>query len=180
MTNPDAVAGQSQPNFAAPSGEYSAILPDGELPPRDDELRRSAAERLAETLDMGSNLIERCEHFANLPKGDRLGALYAAARLMRSNALVAQALANVVQVERRQRSIVERIQTRKPNWNELNSNIFDRGVQINGARAALERRLDELLEASRANDPDNHDGVAGETKEEGARLGPEAGEVQAT
>ncbi|HEY0282670.1 MAG TPA: hypothetical protein VGC27_08610 [Rhizomicrobium sp.] len=77
---------------------------------RDEELRRLAAERLAEHLDIGASLIARCEHLAELPKGDRLGAIYAAARLMHANAHVARAFAQVAQLERRQRTIIEHIQ----------------------------------------------------------------------
>lgn len=131
-------------------------------PQRDDELRRLAAERLAEHLDIGASLVARCEHLAELPKGDRLGPIYAAARLMRAQALVAQALANVVQVERRQRSIVERIQSPDPKQAELNSKIKKEGLDAE-ARLKVFRRLDELVEQSiraRTGETDEADRIA--------------------
>ncbi|MGC9953585.1 MAG: hypothetical protein ABSD21_04835 [Rhizomicrobium sp.] len=160
----------------------SAVVPDEDPSPArsDEEFRRLAAERLTEYLEMGASLMARCEHLAELPKGDRLGPLYAAARLMRANALVAQALANVVQVERRQRSIVERIQSPDPKIAELNSKIKMEGEE--DARERLERRLDALLEQANAAYPgetNEGDGVGEPVEheeEEIARLNRQAGE----
>lgn len=90
-------------------------------PRSDDELRRLAAERLTDHLDMGVSLVGRCEDLAYSSKGDKLGALYAAARLMHANAQVAQALADVAQVERRRRSIVERLEPPEPKRNDWNA-----------------------------------------------------------
>jgi len=87
----------------------------------DEELRRFAAAQLADNLEMGGSLIARCEHLAELPKGDRLSPLYAAARLMQGNARVAQAFAEVAQLERRSRRIVERVQPSVPNSIDSNS-----------------------------------------------------------
>ena len=126
-------------------------VPAAEHPPAasrpDDELRRLAAERLAEHLDIGASLVARCEELAFAPKGDRLGPLYAAARLMRANAHLAEALAHVAQVERRQRSIVERIQPPDPKLAEWNSKIKSEG-EAESAKEKLIRRLDALMEHS--------------------------------
>ena len=122
-------------NPQAPAGQTSAVVPEEEpsAARSDEEFRRLAAERLTEYLEMGASLIARCEHLAELPKGDRLGPLYAAARLMRANALVAQVLANVAQVERRSRRIIEHVQPSVPNLNDSNSileNSLERELRL--------------------------------------------------
>ncbi len=104
----------------------------------DDDLRRLAVERLAEHLDMGAALIGRCEDLASASRGDRLGPLYAAARLLRANAHVASALAQVAQVERRHRSFVQRIQPPGPTAEELNSR---KKIDAAEARRRLEPRI---------------------------------------
>lgn len=87
----------------------------------DEALRRLAVLRLAEHLEIGGQLVARCQALADTKRGDRLGPLTAAARLMRANVQVAQTLAHVALVERRRRTIVERIQTSDPQTAELNS-----------------------------------------------------------
>lgn len=87
----------------------------------DDALRRLAAEKLARHLEMGGELVARCQELAKAGRGDRLGPLTAAARLMRANAQVAQTLAHVALVERRSRTIVETIQKPDPKISELNA-----------------------------------------------------------
>ncbi len=89
----------------------------------EEDLRRRAVERLGDHLEIGISLAEHCEMLAGKLKGDRLGPVYAAARLMRANAAVAEALATLAQIERRRRSIVERIQTPNPKKAELNSRL---------------------------------------------------------
>jgi hypothetical protein len=128
----------------------------------DEELRRLAAERLSEHLEMGASLVARAEHLAELPKGDRLGPLYAAARLMRANALVAQTLANVVQVERRQRSIVEHIQPPDPKVVELNARL-QKEEGDSESRLKIYRRMNEIVEQAvraRTGDAQAEDRVA--------------------
>ncbi len=86
--------------------------------PTDDALRRLAGERLAQHLALGAVLVARCEQLALASRGDRLGPLMAAARLMQANAKVAETLAHVALVERRQRSIIEHnqaVEPKKPN-----------------------------------------------------------------
>ncbi|HUO89015.1 MAG TPA: hypothetical protein VMU08_07565 [Rhizomicrobium sp.] len=98
------------------------VLPKSPAPVTADEaLRRVALEHLAEQLDMGVRLVGRCRTLASVNRGDRLGPLSAAARLMNSGARVAQALAHVGLVERRHRSIIERIQPPRTEEDELNS-----------------------------------------------------------
>jgi hypothetical protein len=108
----------------------------------DDDLRRLAAERLAEHLDIGASLIARCEALAQSPGADMLGSINAAARLMRANAFVAEALANVAQVERRRRSIVERIQPPDPRLAELNAQ-----KEKTNRRLLLYDKMERLLQS---------------------------------
>jgi len=77
----------------------------------DDELRHHAVARLAQHLDIASDLVLRCEQLSGMPEGDRVAPLYAAARLLHANAHIARALAQVAQAETRRRTIVEYIQS---------------------------------------------------------------------
>lgn len=111
----------------------------------DDALRRLAAAQLVQHLDMGTLLVARCQALAQVARGDRLGPLAAAARLMRANAQVAQTLAHVAMVERRQRTIVERIQQPVPRIGELNSkNLSEREVAWN--RLKFWRRMQDHVQ----------------------------------
>ncbi|MGZ5937797.1 MAG: hypothetical protein ACXWLK_10425 [Rhizomicrobium sp.] len=134
MTEETSPAGDGQNDNPAPLVEL--------LPPRpdDDALRRLAVERLADHLDIGASLIERCETLAFAQRGDRLGPIYAAARLMRAQAHVADALAHVAQVERRRRSIVERIQPVPPKPGDLIPKLTREE-----ALASMQQKLDRLL-----------------------------------
>ena len=128
--------------------EKEKFTSDASTPPEADEaLRRLAAERLADHLEIGISLAEHCEMLAGKTKGDRLGPVYAAARLMRANAAVAEALANVAQIERRRRSIVERIQPPDPKKAELNSRLQQEKISAEQG-AKLYRRLNEVVEES--------------------------------
>lgn len=104
----------------------------------DDALRRLAGERLAQHLALGSVLVARCEQLALASRGDRLGPLMAAARLMQANAKVAETLAHVALVERRQRSIIEHNQAVEPKKAELISKKREAGAgNGNGHSPAL-------------------------------------------
>ena len=139
MTDKTSNADEAQPN-AVPQIEVQA-------PPTEDELRRLAVERLAEHMQIGASLIARCEQLAMAQRGDRLAPIYAAARLMRAQAHGADALAHVAQVERRRRSIVERIQPAQPTKDELIQEIEkERAAKSANAREELEDRLDRLLQ----------------------------------
>ena len=114
----------------------------------DEELRRLAVARLAEHLDIGSSLVARCEHLAELPKGDGLAPLYAAARLMHANAHIARSFAQVAQVERRQRTIIEHIQPAVLKMADSNStleNELERGLRLTMLRY-MKLLADETLE----------------------------------
>jgi len=115
----------------------------------------------------------RCEELANFRKGDRLGPVYAAARLMNANAQVAKALAQVAPIESRRSSIVERIQLPDPKTAELNSRL---AKEETDARAKLKgwRRLNEIVEQSiraRSGDTQAEDRVAQVLKEDEGKLG---------
>ena len=117
-------------------------------PRPDDELRRLAAVRLADHLDRTTSLIQRCEELALRRKGDKLGPIDAAARLMRANAVVASALARVAQVESRHRSVVETVAKPDPKfvaWQQARETRKPSEI-----RAALAQRLTEVAEAARA------------------------------
>ena len=155
---------KENPQAPDPGAQTSAVVSEEE-PRSDEELRRLAAERLSEHLEMGASLVARAEHLAELPKGDRLGPLYAAARLMRANALVAQTLANVVQVERRQRSIVE------PKVAELNARL-QKEEGDSEYRLKVYRRTNEHVEQSiraRTGESQERDSVAELIKHEGTK-----------
>ena len=129
--------------LAAGQGGTVTIL----APSSQDEVhRQSAAAELAGYLAQSGTLLARCVAMAKATRGDRLGPMYAAARLMNANAQVARALAHVALVERRTRTIVETIQPPKPENTELNSG-FPSAEAMDDARAALERRLDACLAA---------------------------------
>ena len=157
------------PQAAGRGGQTNAVVSEAQNPrtedataQSDEELRRLAGARMAEHLDMGVSLVARCEHLAELPKGDRLGAIYAAARLMRANAFIAQALANVAQVERRQRTIVERIQPPDPKEAELNARLQNE-ERDSEYRLKLYRRMNEHVEQSiraRTGETQERDSVA--------------------
>jgi uncharacterized membrane protein YccC len=128
----------------------------------DEALRRLAAERLADHLEIGISLAGHCEMLAGKTKGDRLGPVYAAARLMHANAAVAEALANLARIERRRRSIVERIQPPDRKMAELNSHLQQEKISAE-QEAKLCRRLDEVVEQSigaRLGDENAEDRVA--------------------
>jgi len=115
---------------------------------KDEVHRQSAVEELAGYLARGGAMLARCEAMSNVARGDRLGPVYAAARLMNANAQVARALAHVALVESRRRTIIETIQSPQPKNAELNSR-FPSPEDEEDPHAELERRLDALLVESR-------------------------------
>ncbi len=115
-------AGQDGQESAVASKAQEARTEDATAK-SDEELRHFVAARMAEQVDIGCSLTERCEHLAELPEGDRLGAINGAARMMRANAFAAQAFAKVARVERRQKTIVERIQPPVFKTADLNSSF---------------------------------------------------------
>ena len=133
-----------------PFGNPSELRTEDALAKSDEELRRLAVARLAEHLDIGSSLVTHCEEMAQVKRGDRLGPLYAAARLMRANAQVAKALAQVALLESRHRSIVERVQSPDPKTAELNCSLQSRGEgaseeEQSETNLKVWRRLQEIV-----------------------------------
>ena len=125
----------------------STLDPHGQTPPAenpDEVLRRHAGKRLAEYLDVGIGLATECQRLASAKSRDHLGPITAAARLFNSNARVAQALASVALVERRQRTIIERIQPPKPDKAELNSQN-ERKERPEEIRKRLESRIMNIV-----------------------------------
>jgi|WetSurMetagenome_2_1015567.scaffolds.fasta_scaffold774788_1 hypothetical protein len=115
---------------------------------QDEIHRQSAVEQLAGYLARGGALLARCEALANAARGDRLGPVYAAARLLNANAQVAKALAHVALVESRRRTIIETVQIPAPKKAELNSPFLSAEEEDN-ALEELERRLDALAAAAK-------------------------------
>lgn len=122
---------------APPKGEV--LAPQS----RDERLRQDAVETLAATLADSATLLAGCKAMARAKRGDRLGPIYAAARLMNAHAQVARALALVGLVEHRSRTIVETIQTPDPKIAELNSR-FASHEDDEDMRAALQRRFAQV------------------------------------
>jgi hypothetical protein len=115
---------------------------------QDEVHRQSAVEELARFLARGDVMLARCESMSKVARGDRLGPIYAASRLMNANAQVARALAHVALVESRRRMIVETIQPPRPENAELNSR-FTFPEEKDNSLAELERRIDRLIEAKK-------------------------------
>ena len=128
------------PQAARKDGQTSAVVSEAQNPQTetsgeqsDEALRRLAVARLADHLEMGVSLVARCEHLAELPKGDRVKPLFAAARLMQANANIAKAFAQVAQVGRRQRTIIERVQPPAPQNADSNSTLeyqLERAIRL--------------------------------------------------
>jgi hypothetical protein len=115
---------------------------------QDEVHRQSAAHELAGYLQRGGAMLARCEALSKAARGDRLGPVYAAARLMNANAQVARALAHVALVESRRRTIIETVQPPAPKNTELNSR-FPSPQDEDATLAELERRIDALAVAGR-------------------------------
>ena len=135
---------------AGQGGAVTVLAPQSQ----DEVHRQSAVEELAGYLVKAGGMIDRCEAMSKAARGDRLGPVYAAARLMNANAQVARALAHVALVESRRRMIIETIQPPAPKKARLNSrfpspqNEEESPEEKDNAVAALESRLNRLLEAS--------------------------------
>jgi hypothetical protein len=139
--------------YALAAGQSDAVTVPA--PQAQDEVhRQSAARELAAFLASARTMLARCEAMSRAARGDRLGAIHAAARLMNANAQVAKVLAQVALVESRRRMIVETIQSPAPKKAELNSRFlsparFPSPEGTEDPRAALERRINAILEQHR-------------------------------
>jgi hypothetical protein len=140
MTNANALAaGQGGADPAQqPTSQLHVLSPD-------EVHRQSAVEELAGYLARSGGMLARCETMSKAVRGDRLGPIFAAARLMNANAQVARALAHVALVESRRRVIVETIQPPQPKNAELNSG-FPSPEEDEQDLAELNRRIDALIE----------------------------------
>jgi hypothetical protein len=140
-----------KPHAAGQGGNVTVLAPQSQ----DEVHRQSAVEELAGYLAKARGMLARCEAMSKAARGDRLGPVYAAARLMNANAQIARALAHVALVESRRRMIIETIQSPAPKKAELNSRFPSRQGEgdppenNDDAYAELERRLDRLAEANR-------------------------------
>lgn len=132
-------------------------------PDPDDQLRQTAAAHLSAPLDRNARLIERCEALASAQRGDRIGALNAAARIMRADAALAAMFARVARIETRHRSFSETNQMTKADKAELNAKKIELSVrQDRFDQEKVWRKLDEHVEnaiKARTGDPDAHDRI---------------------
>lgn len=113
----------------------------------DEGYRRFTAEQLGVALMHSEKLLERCAVMAEVASHDEFGAIHATARLMNATAQVAKALAQITQVERRSRTIIETIQAPAPELNSLFSASQNCSPQQRKQmREVLERALLQFLE----------------------------------
>ncbi len=118
------------------------LPPEGRIP-------LEAAERISAMMALSLRLLEDGGMHAAMGKGDAIGALNAAARLIKSNADVTRALMLAVQGETRHRSLVE---TRSGTLPGLNPNFSDSPSgrmspeKEEELRSRLQRRLDHAME----------------------------------
>jgi hypothetical protein len=110
--------------------------------PPEERLRLDAAEKLGAMMALSLRLLDDCGMHAAMGKSDAVGALNAAARLLKSNADVTNALVRAAQGETRHRSIVE---SRTGTLPGLNPNFS--GSANKGALEELKRRFDRLAAA---------------------------------
>jgi hypothetical protein len=111
-----------------PSAGPPAAPPSEDAPMSDDAVRREAVARLSENLSLSTDLLAWCERTIGVPKGRRTDALFAASRVMNASAHIAKALAELTQVERRRRTIIERIETPRRISNGSISNPVEREI----------------------------------------------------
>jgi hypothetical protein len=76
--------------------------------PPEERLRLDAAERLSAMMALSLRLLGDCGMHTAMNKSDAVGALNAAARLIKSNADITHALVRAAQGETRHRSITEK------------------------------------------------------------------------
>ncbi|HWA90981.1 MAG TPA: hypothetical protein VG889_13160 [Rhizomicrobium sp.] len=109
----------------------------------EDPANREVAEELRTHIDFTRRMMLLCEDLALAPEGDRIGAIKAAAGLLRANAQIANSFARVAGIETRHRSISEVSQAPAP---ELNSRNFT--APGGDPRRELRRRLHRLAVAN--------------------------------
>lgn len=133
-------------NNEADTGHPQSANGQTELP-FDERLRRQAVEQLADYLALGGGFIAFCKQVSQDATVDKTATIHAAARLMRASAHVANAFATVAQIERRRRSIVERIERGNPKQQEL---IARKESELLSAktRERVYKRMNEHIEQS--------------------------------
>ena len=137
------------PQSRIPAQETPTHTPEDDEPPDDDTQRRRVADRLSVQLDLGVDLASVCELLAGpANKKGRIEAVYAAARLAQANAQLGRSIAHLLQVERRQKTIVERIQQPTPFFGH--SNFSEQDALIDAMNTKILRYLkvmaDETLD----------------------------------
>lgn len=145
-----------EPENAQAAGEGGTVTVLAPLS-QDEIHRQTALERLADTFTRVDALLARCEALSRADRGDRLGPIYAAARIVDANAHLAKAFAHVALIETRHRTIVERSQPPDPKNAGLNSGLSSG----DDARVELERRLDHLFAVRTKEQEALHDAAIG-------------------
>ena len=137
--------------------------------PPEERLRLEAAERLSAMMVRSLALLDDCSRHTVGGKNDAVGALNAAARLIKSNADIAHALVRTVQGETRHRTIIEKgigvSGGLNPNFSggpsdptESALEEFQRRVEaLVAAREANEKRENPLLAREDADADDDDD-----------------------
>ncbi|MDE1940338.1 MAG: hypothetical protein KGI68_15055 [Alphaproteobacteria bacterium] len=134
------LAHENQPNTPlARRPEDGPQQQDNDETPDRDDPRRHTVDRLSKHLDINLDLAGLCRHLAAVPKKGRSEAVFAAARLTQANAQLARAMAELLQVERRHRTIIERIQTPAPVFGH--SNLNEQDTLIDSLTAKMLRYL---------------------------------------
>jgi len=142
-----------KPNHAHAAGQGgNGSVRQSQPKPEDEAERRAAVRELAGYLARGTALLDRCDILLKAEPG--VGPILAAATVLSAGARVGKVLAQVALVESRRRTIVETVQPHKPTPDELLAQDIAKAAADDDARAKLERRLDELLAAARAQLPE--------------------------
>lgn len=122
--------------------------PQTTIIPPEERLRIETAERLTAMMVRSLCLLDDCSRHTAAGKTDAVGALNAAARLIKANADITHALVRAAQGETRHRSVVE---TRSGTLPGLNPNFSDTPSDPNeGALEEFARRIDCLVKAREA------------------------------
>jgi hypothetical protein len=116
--------------------------PQTTIIPPEERLRIETAERLTAMMVRSLCLLDDCSRHTAAGKTDAVGALNAAARLIKANADITHALVRAAQGETRHRSVVE---TRSGTLPGLNPNFSGSpSTENEGALEELKRRLERL------------------------------------
>lgn len=123
-STPDQTAAPSAADTAPRKSQSAQAEPEylppepGGVYPADEALRRHAAARLSELLDVGAEMARYCELHLGGNKAKRFEAVHAMARLMQASSAIGNSAAHLTQAERRSRKIIERVQSPAQNSND--------------------------------------------------------------